>query len=478
MKIEEVYSERVIERGEDYISNVKSCIKANGSLFAEVHGNRVYKTKVDLASLEGECSCPYQNNCKHAVAAYLYHEKGLSVNADDFLKNLEKLDKKELIRIITNLLPDNLELATDYVFRKKTNFESLVDDLIEKFTMRKMEQIEKNLDRLNFEQLHKILEYIEKEADKIFEDAQEEFGEYDGYGYDDEGQFLDDFTKKLTEEAMKKIDSKENLNKAIHQEYLRAGIINNAERFRTHKDTIKSQVTKEEYCLFLLNCKNPDIKEIKDNVVPGAMNHLLALPMKNLPLAQKLAPILKSDDLYFMIAYREEDLQGMIKHIDRLGPLKERYLPISASWIVDIMRKNKAADKKAIGTLFNKRYFAGYTTKHLEYLAKQINDVTTLQNNLRLNQEFSKAVPIINRLADLGFGIKKIFQNEALLKTNHWTEIMEIITYIRKNLGNDYLADFIKTHKRSFMTSSTLKHNLKKEGIHIQNRKGNFEVDI
>lgn len=354
MKIEDVYRERVIERGEDYIGNVKSCIKANGSLFAEVHGSRLYKTKVDLASLEGECSCPYRHNCKHAVAAYLSHKRGHSVNADDFLKNLEKLDKKDLIRIITNILPHNPELATDYVFRKKTNFRSLADDSIEKFTMRKMEQVEKNLDRLDFKQLHKILEYIEKDADKIFEDAAEESEGYDGYGYDDEGQFLDDFTEKVTEEAIKKIDSKEKLKEAIHQQYLRAGIINNAERFYTYKDHVKSQISKEDYCNFLLNCKNPNAREVKDNMVPGAINHLLALPGENLPLAEKLASLLKRDDLYFMIAYQKEDLQGMIRHIDLLNPLMGRYLPICASRIVDIMRKNKAADKKAIGTLFNK----------------------------------------------------------------------------------------------------------------------------
>lgn len=478
MKIEDVYSERVIERGEDYMGNVRSCIKANGSLFAEVHGSRLYKTKVDLASLEGECSCPYQRNCKHAVAAYLLHKKGHSVNADDFLKNLKKLDKEELIGIITSILPNNPELAADYEFRRKTNFGSLTDDLIRKFTMKKMEHVEKNLDRLNFGQLYKLLEFIEKEADSIFEEASAEFETYEAFEYDDDGQFLDDFTNKVTEEAMKRIDSEEKLNAAIRQRYLRAGIINNAERFYTQKSQIKSQISRKEYCDFLLNCKNPDIKELKESIVPESIDRLPLLPMKNLPLAERLATLLNNDDLHFMVSYQKEDLFGMIMRIDRLDPLIRKYLPIRASRIVDLIKRKNAVDKKTIRILFNKRHLEGYTPKQVEYLAKQIKDSTILLNNLDMSREFSKAIPIINRLSSLGYDIKKIFQKKDLLKTKHWTETMEIMRYIKDNLKKDYLADFIKTHKRSFAKSSTLKHNLKKEGIHIQDRKGKFEIEI
>ena len=69
------YGKAVIERGEGYIRNVMSCIKIKKILHAKVQGSQLYKTKVDLDTLEGECSCPYGDNCKHAVAAYLYYRK-------------------------------------------------------------------------------------------------------------------------------------------------------------------------------------------------------------------------------------------------------------------------------------------------------------------------------------------------------------------------------------------------------------------
>ena len=341
-----------------------------------------------------------------------------------------------------------------------------------------MDQIEKNLDRLNFEQLYNILEFIEKEADTIFENASDEFEGYNGYGYDDEGQFLDEFTEKVTEEAMKRIDSKEKLNAAIHQRLLRAEMINHAEQFYHRRDQIKSQISRQEYCDFLLNCKNPDVKELKESIVPESIDRLPRLPLKNLHLAEKLAPLLKNDDIYFMISYQKEDLFGMIRRIDRLDPLIRKYLPIRASKIVDMMKRKKTADKKTIRILFNRRHLEGYTPKQIEYLAKQVENTTILRDTLDMSRKFSNAIPIINRLAHLGIDIKKIFQKEDLLETKHWTEIIEIIRYIKDNLGKDYLANFIKTHKRSFATSSTLKHNLKKEGICIQDRKGKFEVDM
>ena len=115
-RLEDVYEEQVINRGKEYVYNVASCIKIGDYLCSEVHGTYAYKTKVHLITLKGECSCPYEYNCKHAVATYLYHEKGKSSNADEFLNYLKTLQKDDLIEIIKTILPEHPELI------KKTGF--------------------------------------------------------------------------------------------------------------------------------------------------------------------------------------------------------------------------------------------------------------------------------------------------------------------------------------------------------------------
>ena len=124
LDLERVYSQEIIQRGKGYVDNVKNCIQIEDSLIAQVQGSRLYKTKVNLKTLEGNCSCPYQDNCKHAVAAYLYFKEGNSTNANTFFKNLESLEKKELIKIIKELVPKNPKLILDYDFKKNTNFEN------------------------------------------------------------------------------------------------------------------------------------------------------------------------------------------------------------------------------------------------------------------------------------------------------------------------------------------------------------------
>ena len=56
----------------------------------------LYKTKVSMETLEGECSCPYNHNCKHAVAAYLFYKEGLN-------KRLIKENPLEGISIFKNV---------------------------------------------------------------------------------------------------------------------------------------------------------------------------------------------------------------------------------------------------------------------------------------------------------------------------------------------------------------------------------------
>src|SRR3989344_975859 len=107
MELRNRYSDAVIERGEDYVNNVNYCIKIGEFLYAKVEGTRTYKTKVNIKTLEGDCSCPYGTNCKHAVAVCLVYKKGDYINSDNFIEHLNSLSKRKLIQIILDNLHNN-----------------------------------------------------------------------------------------------------------------------------------------------------------------------------------------------------------------------------------------------------------------------------------------------------------------------------------------------------------------------------------
>jgi hypothetical protein len=51
MKLEEIYPDRIIDRGEGYIHCVNYCIKIGKHLYSEVEGTFTYKTKINLKPL-------------------------------------------------------------------------------------------------------------------------------------------------------------------------------------------------------------------------------------------------------------------------------------------------------------------------------------------------------------------------------------------------------------------------------------------
>ena len=118
MKLEQKYTDKIIERGEEYLNSVEYCIKINNSIYGQVHGSVKYKTQVNLNSLEGDCSCPYGTNCKHAVALYLTYKKGKFQDAEDFIKNLDKMSKNELIELILSKLQENPDWIIKHNIRK------------------------------------------------------------------------------------------------------------------------------------------------------------------------------------------------------------------------------------------------------------------------------------------------------------------------------------------------------------------------
>ena len=206
MGLESVYGKEIIQRGEGYIDNVNQCIKIGNFIYADVVGTHEYKTKVNLETLEGECSCPFGSNCKHAVAAYLYHKAGKSGSADRFIEHLQKLGKDELIRLIVDNLPTNTEMALDFTIKNETNIKELVDDFINEFSYSKMRKAEKLIDSFSFRQLMHLIKFLDKHEYDGFEKLDQKLYEDHGYSYDDENP-LYDFKAELEEALVKKISS-------------------------------------------------------------------------------------------------------------------------------------------------------------------------------------------------------------------------------------------------------------------------------
>src|SRR3989344_7394573 len=208
MRLENKYSKSVIERGEGYLDSVRDCIKINNLIYGKVQGSSIYKTEVDLDSLEGDCSCPYGTNCKHAVALYLNYQKGKFWDANDFIKSLNKMNSNELKELILSKLQDNPDWIIKHNLRKRTNKKDFIKDFKKSFSFDKISEAEALLPDFSFEQLSELQDYINKNYDDLSEKLGEE-RENEEYGYeywDDEDydKELSELNEKLIEKIVKK----------------------------------------------------------------------------------------------------------------------------------------------------------------------------------------------------------------------------------------------------------------------------------
>ncbi len=108
-QIRQVYSETVFERGLDYFNEgrVSNAIKLKEKMFGDVVGTDMYRTEVNLDSLESKCSCPYGRNCKHGVALLLQYFNGEYVDGDEIMKSLKSMSREELVGVIERLINTN-----------------------------------------------------------------------------------------------------------------------------------------------------------------------------------------------------------------------------------------------------------------------------------------------------------------------------------------------------------------------------------
>jgi len=476
MRLTEAYPQHIIERGERYTQNVHYCIKLGDFLYAEVEGTTTYKTKVHLTTLQGDCTCPYHQNCKHAVATILIHQQEQSINADPFINHLNTLDKQQLINLILTTLQNNPDLILDYELKTSTNCYIFVKELIKDFTYKNMKKAEKLAPQFTFDQIMEILDFLKNHDEDILTDY------YESY-YDDESDPLGDFEYLLTQEFMNKITSEQQMKQILMMDYLHDNIIQNAEKFTQFSSLIKPVFTKEKYLDFLLNQQNPDLQEIQATLTEDNKHLLYYLPTHNIHLAEKIAQQLYDNLLLLTVAIYKENYRDIINNKEAFTTLLARgyfFIEKKLPYIVDLFRKHKFSDETIARLFLNHGRLGLYDEKQLPYLVNQITDVTFLQPLIDPQRNFSQNKPIFERLFHLNETLAtSLLKNQDLItREKHWTELTDILVYLKEKFGNDYVRNIIISHESIFKTSSTLKSHLKKIGIMINHCKGMLYVDV
>ncbi len=471
MGLESIYGKKIIERGKGYLDNVNQCIKIGNFIYADVIGTHEYKTKVNLETLEGECSCPFGSNCKHAVAAYLYHEQGKSDNADKFIEHLQEMDKPELIRMIIDNLSKNPEMALDFTIKNTTNVSDFAGEFINDFSYNKLRKAEKLVESFSFNQLERMVDFLSKNEEKVFDKI------YEDYGVADEGEVLYDFKDRLLEEMAKKISNESELKKAIKKGHANQEIIYNAEQLSKFKQTIKEHFPKEDYLSFLLKLNKPDLDEIKQYASKDNKHLIWNLPEYNVELAENLGKCLQDNTLLFLAALKKKDCASLLKYFDSAWKsLKDKY-PVDTGEITNILMKNKVKDEKKAKELLKENFFEEYSEAQLQYLAGQISDFELIEK--QLPKEFSESEPLLERLIELDKErAKKVLCKPNALRGQSLEDATKLVLFVKNKYNYNTLIDFIESNRETLITASALKNRLKEEGIFVSVQKGNFVVEV
>lgn len=113
--IREFFEDHIFDRGEKYWEQgaVISLEEKDNYLESEVKGSYLYHVNICIEDNEIksiECSCPYDDNCKHAAAtllAYIYQGKTelAQTNLEELLKDLTPVQLKNIILTILKKQP-------------------------------------------------------------------------------------------------------------------------------------------------------------------------------------------------------------------------------------------------------------------------------------------------------------------------------------------------------------------------------------
>ncbi|MBU2522982.1 MAG: SWIM zinc finger family protein [Nanoarchaeota archaeon] len=478
-----MYSKRIIERGEEYLNLVKYCIKINNSIFGKVEGSDIYETEVDLDSLEGNCSCPYRTNCKHAVALYLIYKKGKFADAEDFIKNLYKMSKNELIELIRLKLEKNPDWVLKHNIGKNANAGEFIKSFKKHFSSNKVEECEALLLLFSFEQLLELHDFIDRNYDSLVDktyESEEYNNRPDVWNDEEYDAGLYELSEELKELVVKKSLEKKRIDEVIKRESLHDEIINMAEDFEKFKDKIKRSFSKEQYLKFLLFTKKPSVSEVKENIDSANKHILYTFIKEKSTFIKNIAHALNDKELIFMVAVYEKDFDAIVNNFRQFDSTIEENPDMidKLKNIVEVFIKNNFRNEEFAKKLLSQEEDAEYNKKHLLYLVSQINDYEFIKNKFN-ESKIEEHQPILERLAkiDKQKTLKFITSNNNLLK-GHWTNISLLFNFLRKFYEDNRVKEYLRENQEFFKTSSTLKNKLKNEGIFVSVKKGKFIVEI
>ena len=482
VELKRVYSESVIERGEGYLDSVKYCIKIDNIIFGKVEGSDLYKTEVNLDTLEGDCSCPYGSNCKHAVALYLTYKNGEFSDSDGFVNSLKKMSRDELIELILSKLKDNSEWIMRHNIRKKTNHSDFIKSFKKVFSQDKVEKAEALLHDLSFKNLLELNDYIDKNYDSLLDEIYESDdynNNYEQLQNDDYDAGLLDLSDHLKEIIVKKALEEKRVEEVIKRDTLSDEIINNADLFVLYKDKIKKNFSKKDYLEFLLNLNSSNSSEIKDYVDDDNKTLLYEFIDKKSKLIKSVANLIKDTTLLFSVAVYEKDFDVIIKQFDQFGnAVKEDYeMTGRLSSVVDLFRKNNFKNGEMAKKLLNRHVSARYDKTQLSYLVSQVSDFDFIRK-LFDKDHIDKDVVLLERLAQIDKNRTFEFVSNNNLIQRHWSDVVVLFNFLKKSYDNKTIRAFIEKNQEQFRTSSHLKKHLKDEGIFISQKEGKLFVDI
>ncbi|PIN92968.1 hypothetical protein COU54_04850 [Candidatus Pacearchaeota archaeon CG10_big_fil_rev_8_21_14_0_10_31_24] len=485
MKLENRYSEEVIERGEGYLNSVKYCIKIDNFIYGKVEGSTIYKTEVDLRSLEGDCSCPYSTNCKHAVALYLNYQKGKFGEDKHFMESLNKMSNNELKELILSKLQENPDWIIKHNLRKNANTKDFLKDFKRSFSSDKINEAEAILLDLSFDKLLELQDYISENYDDLAEKLGEEmensdyvYDSWDEENYDEE---LYDLNEKLVEMIVKKSLENGKVKEVVKRVDLRDEIIKNSGSFLKYKEKIKLGFTKNEYLRFLLNLKNPDVIEIKKYVNNENREFLYKIIDEKTELIKNVAISLKDNTLIWSVAVHENDFNTIIHNFNQFEmALKEDYsLKEKLNEVVDLFIKNKFRNEEIARKLLLEYEDSKYDNKQIKYLASQIKDYEFIKSNFN-KDKIETHIELLERMSEIDKKATfRFIKSKKDLLNRHWSYIIPLFNFLRKNHSLEEIKKYVGENQDFFKTSSHLKKHLKEEcGIFISLKEDKISVEI
>jgi hypothetical protein len=483
MDIEDEYSEVIIERGKEYLSSVIYCIKINNKLYGKVQGSRIYETEIDLDDLDGNCSCPYGTNCKHAVALYLNYKKGEFSDSKEFITSLDKMSNKELIELILSKLKDNPEWIFKFNIRKSVSTEDFVKSFKKNFSSQKIEEAEALLPKLSFEQTLELQDYIENNYDSLEEDLIEDnepMSSYDYWGDEEYDNGLDDLNESLKELIIKKSKEKNKINEIIKRDSFREEIISNAEEYKDYKEKIKKEFSKEEHLEYLINLKNPAIDEIMKNINNTNKSILYSKIDKKTGLIKEISKRINDKTLIFSVAVYEKDFENIIKYFDHLeDALRESHtLSRMLKDIVNTFILKRYSDEKIAKKLLSARTQADFDPVQNKYLVSQIKDFDFIKNEFD-EERLDEDIILLTRLVILDKNKTFDFINSNKnLMNHHWEYILILFKFLKKIYDNETIKKYIEKNQDCFKTANHLKNHLKDIGIYVSTKKDGLVVEI